>query len=60
MITIPHNATRKQLRAALFEATLSLSAIGKPEPNMPPDAKVCACIASGALVRVKGRLAHKG
>lgn len=59
MIIIPHNATRKQLRAALTEASLSLSAIGKPEPHDPPDAVVCAVIASGALVRIQERLAKK-
>lgn len=56
MIDIPDKATKAQLRGALLEATLSLSAIGYPEPNPPADATICRHIAKGALVRVANRL----
>lgn len=45
-------ASEKQLRQALTQATLSLLAIGHPEPNDPPDARVCGIMARGAIVRM--------
>lgn len=45
-------ATKQQLRRALAQASLSLQAIGHPEPHDPPDAHICGVMARGALVRV--------
>jgi hypothetical protein len=42
--------------AALLQAVLALKAIGEPEPLDPPDARVCAVIAKGALVRIADAL----
>jgi len=49
-------STKRQMEKALFEATLSLKAIGHPQPNNPPDAHICAVIARSALVRIENAL----